>query len=69
MPMVVVLESAPVQMTGNATNNRLTPLAWVVVFLVSGFLECDQVATMLRVGLFGVRPPLSVVHTRVGWLS
>jgi hypothetical protein len=42
---------------------RFTPLAWIVVFLVSGLLECDQVATIQRVGLFGVRPPLSVAHT------
>jgi hypothetical protein len=44
-------------------HRQLTALSWVVVFLVSGFLEGDTVATMQRVGLFGTRPPLSVAHT------
>ena len=50
-------------MTENIARNRLTALAWVTVFLVSGLLEADSVTTLWRVGLFGARPPLSVAHT------
>jgi len=50
-------------MRDNNTRKQLTALAWTAVFLVSGFLGGDTVATMMRVGLFGLRPPLPVFHT------
>src|SRR5215469_11405590 len=50
-------------MNDDNTRTRLVPLAWVVVFLASGFLGGDTVHTMMRVGLFGLRPPLSVAQT------
>jgi hypothetical protein len=50
-------------MSENNIRKLLTALAWVAVFLVSGFLGGGTVATMTRVGLFGLRPPLSVFHT------
>ena len=50
-------------MTENIARARLTGVAWAAVLLVSGFMEAETVATMRRVGLFGARPPLSVVHT------
>jgi hypothetical protein len=42
---------------------KSTAAAWAAVFLVSGFLGSDTVVTMTHVGLFGLRPPLSVFHT------
>jgi len=50
-------------MRDNNTRKRLTTLAWTTVFLVAGFLGGDTVATIMPVGLFGLRPPLSLVHT------
>ena len=49
-------------MGDHSAKKRLTALAWAAVFLVSGFLGGDTVATMRRVGLFGLRPPPSVLH-------
>lgn len=50
-------------MGDNKTSRRKTALAWVAVLLISGFLGVDAIVTMMRVGLFGPRPPLSVFHT------
>lgn len=50
-------------MSDNNIGKRLTVLAWVSVFLVSGFLVADTIVTMTRVGLFGLRPPLPVFQT------
>ena|SRR5215469_7071510 len=50
-------------MSDKNTRKALTRLAWVAVFLLSGFLGGDTVVTMTRVGLFGLRPPLSIFHT------
>jgi hypothetical protein len=50
-------------MTDKLARNRLAALAWLAVFLVSGFLEVETVATILRVGLVGERPPLSITQT------
>jgi hypothetical protein len=50
-------------MADNIARHRLTALGWVAVFLISGFLACETIETMLRVGLFGTRPPLPVPQT------
>jgi hypothetical protein len=50
-------------MADNIARHRLTALGWVAVFLISGFLACETIETMLRVGLFGTRPPLPVAQT------
>jgi hypothetical protein len=50
-------------MSDNNAKTWLNALVWVVFFLVSGFLGADTVATMTRVGLFGLRPPLSLLQT------
>src|SRR5215469_2623074 len=50
-------------MSDNNAKTWLTALVWAVFFLVSGFLGAGTVATMTRVGLFGLRPPLSLLQT------
>jgi hypothetical protein len=52
-------------MTEKITKNRLKALAWAVVFMSTGFLECGTVATLQRIGLVGARPPLSAVQTAI----
>jgi hypothetical protein len=50
-------------MADNIARHRLTALAWVAVFLISGFLANETIETMRHVGLFGTRPPLPVAQT------
>ena len=50
-------------MADNIARHRLTALAWVAVFLISGFLASGTIETMRHVGLFGTRPPLPVAQT------
>jgi len=50
-------------MADNIARHRLTALAWVAVFLISGFLASETIETMRRVGLFGTSPPLPVAQT------
>jgi hypothetical protein len=49
-------------MSGNIARYRLTALAWAAVFSVSGFLSGETIATIVRDGLVGTRPPLSLFH-------
>jgi hypothetical protein len=44
-------------------GRTLTALSWAAAFLVSAFLEGETVVTVVRVGLFGTRPPLTVFQT------
>jgi hypothetical protein len=50
-------------MADNIGRHRLTALAWIAAFLISGFLASETIETMRHVGLFGTRPPLPVAQT------
>jgi hypothetical protein len=50
-------------MADHIARHRLTALAWVAVFLISGFLAGETIETMRHVGLFGTRPPLPMAQT------
>jgi len=50
-------------MADNIVKQRFSAFAWVAVFLISGFLASETIASMRRFGLFGARPPIPVTQT------